>query len=171
MSLTRVLRPFIAAPAPLLTLSTRLILPIRTHISTPISTRCLSTKTDSPSEQSTSPLPEPIESSTTQSQTESQPDSQPDSQPESKPRVHLPYCVNRNKLNNLGVYQKTTRGGNLKITQLKGAEGDLKMLKNDLKEALQIPAGDIAINSTTKHVMIRGYKKMQVLNFLHTMGF
>ncbi|KAI0862180.1 mitochondrial large subunit ribosomal protein-domain-containing protein [Xylaria cubensis] len=83
----------------------------------------------------------------------------------------LPYFVGRNNLNNLSVYHKKKRGGNLKITLLKNAEGDLQALKQDIKDALQLQDGDISINGVTRHIVIRGHKHDEVLNFLHTMGF
>ncbi|KAI0379444.1 mitochondrial large subunit ribosomal protein-domain-containing protein [Hypomontagnella monticulosa] len=169
MLLPRVLRPLVAAPKNLFAPSTRLILPIRTHIktsiSTPISTRYLSTETIPSNEQSTPPFLEPIDSSTTEIHRESRTEKQ------TPTSTQLPYFINKNKLNNFSVYQKRKRGGNLIITILKGAEGDLQALKSDLRDALELQDGDIAINSVTHHIIIRGYKKKQVFHFLYTMGF
>ncbi|KAI1126990.1 mitochondrial large subunit ribosomal protein-domain-containing protein [Nemania abortiva] len=83
----------------------------------------------------------------------------------------LPYFVGRNNLNNLSIYQKSKRGGNYKLTVLKKGEGDLVALKQDIKEALQLPDSEISINSVTKHIMIKGHKYREVKNFLHTIGF
>ncbi|KAI1822482.1 mitochondrial large subunit ribosomal protein-domain-containing protein [Xylaria intraflava] len=86
-------------------------------------------------------------------------------------RPQLPYFVGRNTLNNLGVYQKNKRGGNLRLTILKNGEGDLPALRKDIRDALQLEDKDIFINSVTKHVMIKGHKRDEVVNFLHTIGF
>ncbi|KAI0974679.1 mitochondrial large subunit ribosomal protein-domain-containing protein [Xylaria arbuscula] len=83
----------------------------------------------------------------------------------------LPYFVGRNNLNNLGVYQKRRRGGNYKLTLLKYGEGDLTALKQDIKTVLRLSDSEVAINSTTKHIVIKGHKRDEVVNFLYTMGF
>ncbi|KAI0838509.1 mitochondrial large subunit ribosomal protein-domain-containing protein [Hypoxylon sp. FL0890] len=134
-----------------------------TRLVLPIHTRCLSTTTIQSGEQSSSSEPIPPSSSESDASSETQ------AQPEK--RTPLPYFVGRNNLNNLGVYHKQRRGGNLKLTLLKNGEGDLLALKRDIKESLQLNDGDISVNSITRHIVIRGHKKLQVLNFLHTMGF
>ncbi|KAI0892978.1 mitochondrial large subunit ribosomal protein-domain-containing protein [Annulohypoxylon nitens] len=155
MLLPRIFRPIAARPAPLSTTFARIVLPIRT--------RCLST-TIQPSESITEPITPPPASSES-----SEPLESAESQPEKK--VSLPYFVGRNSLNSFSVYHKSKRGGNLKLTLLKRGEGDLMALKQDIKEALQLPRGDVTLNSVTRHIVIRGYKKSQVLTFLHALGF
>ncbi|KAI1280215.1 mitochondrial large subunit ribosomal protein-domain-containing protein [Xylaria sp. FL0933] len=83
----------------------------------------------------------------------------------------LPYFVGRNNLNNLAIYHKKKRGGNLKLTLLKYGEGNLMALKQDIKAALKLSEGEISVNSVTNHIVIRGHRRDEVLNFLHTMGF
>ncbi|KAI0543441.1 mitochondrial large subunit ribosomal protein-domain-containing protein [Xylaria curta] len=107
---------------------------------------------------------------TTPDATASEPATIPTPAKPNAPR-QLPYFVSRNNLNNLSVYHKKKRGGNLKITLLKNTEGDLQALKQDIKDALQLPDGDVSINSVTRHIVIRGHKHDEVVNFLHTMGF
>ncbi|OTA82855.1 hypothetical protein M434DRAFT_400878 [Hypoxylon sp. CO27-5] len=155
MLLPRVLRPIVAQPVPLSMSLTRLVLPIPP--------RCLSTTTIQSSEQPD--LSEPVPPSSAESVTTSITQAEPEK------RARLPYFVGRNNLNNLGVYHKSKRGGNLKLTLLKNGDGDLQALKRDIKESLQLNDGDISVNSITRHIVIRGHKKMQVLNFLYTMGF
>ncbi|XXH02036.1 mitochondrial large ribosomal subunit [Hypoxylon texense] len=150
MLLPRVLRPFAAPRAPLVSFSPRFILPVRTrYLSTTI-------EQSSSSDSATPPSLESASSST---------------QPESQNASRLPYFVGRNNLNSLSVYHKKKRGGNLEVTVLKKGEGDLRALKQDIKEALQLNEGDISINSVTRHIVIRGHKRVQVVNFLTTMGF
>ncbi|OTA53194.1 hypothetical protein K449DRAFT_440234 [Hypoxylon sp. EC38] len=155
MLLPRVLRPIVAQPTPLSMSLTRLVLPIPA--------RCLSTTTIQSREQPDLSKPTPPSS------TESIPS--PTKQAEPEKRTRLPYFVGRNHLNNLSVYHKSKQGGNLKLTLLKNGDGDLQALKRDIKESLQLNDGDISVNSITRHIVIRGHKKLQVLNFLHTMGF
>ncbi|KAI0108777.1 mitochondrial large subunit ribosomal protein-domain-containing protein [Hypoxylon sp. NC0597] len=157
MLLPRTLRPIVAHPASPSVSLTRLVLPIRT--------RCLSTTTIQSSEQPNFSEPIPPSSSESESVTSSTTEAEP------QKKARLPYFVGRNNLNNLGVYHKSKRGGNLKLTLLKNGDGDLQALKRDIKESLQLNDGDISVNSVTRQIVIRGHKKMQVLNFLHTIGF
>ncbi|KAI1455127.1 mitochondrial large subunit ribosomal protein-domain-containing protein [Annulohypoxylon moriforme] len=150
MLLPRVFRPIATHPAPFSTSLTRFALPIRS--------RCLSTTIQQPES-----IPEPINPASS-SET-----AQPEPEPQQK--ASLPYFVGRNSLNNLSVYHENKRGGNLKLTLLKNGEGDLAALKQDIKEALQLPDRDVTLNSVTKHIVIRGHKRLQVLNFLQAMGF
>ncbi|KAI3325620.1 mitochondrial large subunit ribosomal protein-domain-containing protein [Xylariaceae sp. AK1471] len=83
----------------------------------------------------------------------------------------LPYFVSRNNLNNLSVYQKKKRGGNYHVTLIKRGEGDLIALKQDIRDALQLSDSDVFVNSVTRHVTIKGHKRDEVVNFLHTLGF
>ncbi|KAI1204706.1 mitochondrial large subunit ribosomal protein-domain-containing protein [Annulohypoxylon truncatum] len=154
MLLPRIFRPIVAHPAPLSTSLTRIVLPVRT--------RYLSTTTI----QSNDPITEPVSPPSSESDT---PETQPETQPQEK--VSLPYFVGRNSLNSLSVYHKNKRGGNLKLTLVKNGEGDLRALKQDIKEALRLSDGDVTLNSVTKHIIIRGHKKLQVLDFLEAMGF
>ncbi|KAI0432477.1 mitochondrial large subunit ribosomal protein-domain-containing protein [Xylaria sp. FL1042] len=95
----------------------------------------------------------------------------PATSPETNTARVLPYFVGRNTLNNLSVYTKNKRGGNLKLTILKHGEGDLVALKQDIKDALKLHDNAIAINGVTKHIVIKGSKRDEIMNFLHTMGF
>ncbi|KAI0023331.1 mitochondrial large subunit ribosomal protein-domain-containing protein [Xylariomycetidae sp. FL0641] len=90
---------------------------------------------------------------------------------EPSPTSQLPYFVARNHLNNLGVYHKKKRGGNMKLTYLKHAEGNLQALKKDVRDTLNLNAGDVVINSVTNHIVIKGHKRDEVLSFLHAMNF
>ncbi|KAI1805854.1 mitochondrial large subunit ribosomal protein-domain-containing protein [Daldinia bambusicola] len=166
MLLPRTLRRLAAPSASILTSSTRFALPIRT--------RCLSMSIPTSSDESaipsepisSAPIPsEPTEPASFTTQTEQT------EQEEPKEKAQLPYFVARNSLNNLGVYHKEKRGGNLRLTLVKGGEGNLLALKQDMKDALQLKDSDISVNNVTRQIVIRGHKKMQVFNFLHTMGF
>ena len=43
----------------------------------------------------------------------------------------------------------------MKITLLKKGYGDLRALKHDLAESLQLNEDEVVVNSTTKHIMIK----------------
>ncbi|CAJ2509629.1 Uu.00g146550.m01.CDS01 [Anthostomella pinea] len=144
--LLRLFRPALARPACLTPFSTRITLPF--------CARNLTTSTVANPEPLTSFEPATISASSGPS-----------------PQVQLPYFVGRNNLNNLSVYQLKKRGGNMKVTLLKKGEGNLQALKQDVKDALQLPDGDVSVNSVTRHIVVRGHKRDQILNFLHTMGF
>ncbi|KAI1169879.1 mitochondrial large subunit ribosomal protein-domain-containing protein [Nemania sp. FL0916] len=105
----------------------------------------------------------------TPSPTSAPPLSQP--QIDEASRSQLPYFVGRNNLNNLSIYVKNKRGGNLKLTVLKNIEGDRRALKEDLKEALNLTDQQITINSVTNHIVIKGHMRDEVKNFVHNMGF
>ncbi|KAI1086414.1 hypothetical protein F5B19DRAFT_487516 [Rostrohypoxylon terebratum] len=162
MLLPRILRPIAARPAPLSTTFTRIVLPIRT--------RCLSTTVE-PSESITEPIPPPPSSSEPATQESPGPALSESPESQTKKPLALPYFIGRNSLNNFSVYHKNKRGGNLKLTVLKRGEGDLLALKQDIMEALQLPRGDVTLNSVTRQIVIRGHRKLQVLNFLYTLGF
>ncbi|KAJ1326069.1 large subunit ribosomal protein L49 [Microdochium nivale] len=91
--------------------------------------------------------------------------------PSEAPRARIPYIVGKNKFENFGVYHKKKRGGNLKTTEIKLVDGNIESLKQDLKAALRLENGDIAFNSTTRHLVIKGHKKPEIINFLNNMGF
>lgn len=78
-----------------------------------------------------------------------------------KPPQHLPYYVGRNRMNNIAVYERRDRGGNLKKTLLKKGEGNLQALRFDVAEALGLSEKDVKVNSITNHVEIKvGAKDM-----------
>ncbi|KAI1344395.1 mitochondrial large subunit ribosomal protein-domain-containing protein [Xylariaceae sp. FL0016] len=135
-------RPLISSSAGLSSVPSRTILPA--------CARSLATTTDPTASTEPATVPPPLEPSS---------------------QAQLPYFVGRNNLNNLAVYHKKKRGGNLKITTLKKGEGNLQSLKQDIRDALELPDRDISVNSTTRAIIIKGHKRNELLSFLHTMGF
>ncbi|KAK7753394.1 54S ribosomal protein img2, mitochondrial [Diatrype stigma] len=75
-------------------------------------------------------------------------------EPDLPPRK-LPYFVGRNPFNNFGVYQRRKRGGNLKVTLVKKGEGNLQALKHDIKKALDLRDDEVAVNSITRHIVVK----------------
>ncbi|KAI4601850.1 hypothetical protein KJ359_010715 [Pestalotiopsis sp. 9143b] len=74
-------------------------------------------------------------------------------------------------MNNIAVYERRDRGGNLKKTLLKKGEGNLQALRFDVAEALGLSEKDVKVNSITNHVEIKGHRKEDVVEFLRNMGF
>ncbi|KAI1756167.1 mitochondrial large subunit ribosomal protein-domain-containing protein [Xylaria castorea] len=144
----RSLRPLTARATRLATTSTRSNTFLR-----PVCVRMVATKADAPASE---PATEPATTPTVA---------------EPKAPRQLSYFVGRNNTNNLSVYNKKKRGGNYLLTMLKGGNGDLQALRQDLQEALQLPEGDVTINNRTRHIEIRGHKRDEVVNFLNTTGF
>ena len=67
-----------------------------------------------------------------------------------------PYFVHRTASSNLPVYLLTKSGGNLKQTIVRKLEGDIAILRDQLREFLKIEKKeDIKINPLTKHVVIK----------------
>lgn len=58
-------------------------------------------------------------------------------------------------MNNIAVYERRDRGGNLKKTLLKKGEGNLQALRFDVAEALGLSEKDVKVNSITNHVEIK----------------
>ncbi|RYP81129.1 hypothetical protein DL769_002138 [Monosporascus sp. CRB-8-3] len=156
----RALRPTTSPAASVLRTSIRFVLPIRTR---PFSTSPV--ETSAPADTPTAPT---LSSASASSFTQSAPST---TSPQPAPKVQLPYFVSKNNLDNFSVYHRRKAGGNLKVTLLKRAEGNLQALKHDLKEALQLRDADVSVNSVTKHIMVRGHRRDEILHFLRTMGF
>jgi hypothetical protein len=43
----------------------------------------------------------------------------------------------------------------MKLTLVKRGEGDLQAMKQDIKDALELPDSEISLNSVTKHIVIK----------------
>ncbi|KAI0122653.1 mitochondrial large subunit ribosomal protein-domain-containing protein [Daldinia grandis] len=170
MLLSRALRRLAVPSALLSTPLKRFNLPIRTQCLS-ISASTLSGEPSIPSEPIGSELKDPVLSTPQAEQTKPENLESLENPEEPAKPAKLPYFVARNNLNNLGVYHKAKRGGNLKVTLVKNGEGDLMALKKDIQEALRLKDSDISLNSVTGHIVIKGHMKLQVFNFLYTMGF
>jgi large subunit ribosomal protein L49 len=67
----------------------------------------------------------------------------------------LTYHVHRTASKQLPVYLDAKRGGNLHQTLIRKIEGNVEDLRDELKEALRLEEGKIAINYLTRHVVIK----------------
>ena len=65
-----------------------------------------------------------------------------------------PYNVTRTPSSQLRVYHLAKRGGNKKLTTVKGIEGNRQALAADLAGALRLGAKEVATNNLTGHVIV-----------------
>lgn len=73
-----------------------------------------------------------------------------------KPPTREPYHVRRSNYKNLPIYQTKKRGGNKLITEVKHIDGDIKALRDQLREALRISEDkECTINELTRHIIIK----------------
>jgi large subunit ribosomal protein L49 len=66
-----------------------------------------------------------------------------------------PYRVSRTPSNNLPVYLLAKSGGNLKQTKVRKIEGDIKLLRAHLQQALGLKENEVTINQLTQQIIIR----------------
>ncbi|CDM30579.1 Ribosomal protein L49/IMG2 [Penicillium roqueforti FM164] len=90
--------------------------------------------------------------------------------------TNLPYFVRRTASNQLPVYVVTKAGGTKQLTKLQKTEGDLVALRNDLASALGVvdgnkPNPDVSLNQLTGHIIVKGWRKPEILNFLNERKF
>lgn len=74
-------------------------------------------------------------------------------------------------MNNLPIYLLRKRGGNLKVTRIKNIDGDRMILKGELCRELGVKKDDVAINSVTGHINVKGHWKTKVETFLRERRF
>ncbi|CAK1359467.1 hypothetical protein CB0940_05669 [Cercospora beticola] len=91
--------------------------------------------------------------------------------PETQSAPNLPYFVSRSSSNNLPIYHLRKRGGNLKMTRIKNIDGDKMALKGELCKVLNVKKDEVAINSTTGHINLKGHFKPQIETFLRERRF
>ncbi|MCJ1289144.1 hypothetical protein MMC34_000676 [Xylographa carneopallida] len=63
------------------------------------------------------------------------------------------------------------RGGNLHQTRIRKIDGRIGDLRDELQMALGLKDEQIAINQTTRHIIIKGWKKAEVDKFLEERRF
>lgn len=73
----------------------------------------------------------------------------------SSPSRTKPYTVLRTPSNNLPVYQRRKRGGNLLETKVQKIQGDVNTLRTELQEALGMAEKDVVVNPVTKAILIK----------------
>jgi large subunit ribosomal protein L49 len=94
---------------------------------------------------------------------------------------HLPFQISRTKSANLPVYESTKAGGSKHITTIQKITGDLNELADRVRKALGMEQQitdvrgrrkeTIAINWTTRHVVVRGWRGPEIKKWAELNGF
>ncbi|EGC40863.1 mitochondrial large ribosomal subunit [Histoplasma capsulatum var. duboisii H88] len=84
------------------------------------------------------------------------------------PLTNLPYFIRRTPSNQLPVYLVTKAGGTKQETKIQKTEGDVDALCSDLAKTLGIEPNskDIYINRLNGHVVVKGWRKPEIQQFL-----
>ncbi|KAL2356098.1 mitochondrial large subunit ribosomal protein-domain-containing protein [Cryomyces antarcticus] len=87
---------------------------------------------------------------------------------ESQPlrKQKLPYHISRTPTNNLPIYHTAKRGGNLHETRIRKISGSVQALRDDLQKELGVQNKDCTINTLTGHIIVKGWHKGRVTQFL-----
>ncbi|KAF3387050.1 39S ribosomal protein L49 [Penicillium rolfsii] len=87
--------------------------------------------------------------------------------------TNLPYFVRRTGSNQLPVYLVTKAGGTKQLTKIQKTEGDLDALRSDLAQTLGIDtrSPDVSINRLTGHIIVKGWRKPEIVKFLQERNF
>lgn len=93
----------------------------------------------------------------------------------------LPYTIARTPSRQLPIYHLSKSGGNKHLTKLRKIDGDLNKLRDDLRSALKM--GDhvvdqmgrkkenVAINWTTRQIVVRGWRRPEIQKWAEGLGF
>ncbi|PGH06572.1 hypothetical protein AJ79_06511 [Helicocarpus griseus UAMH5409] len=84
------------------------------------------------------------------------------------PLTNLPYFIRRTPSNQLPVYLVTKAGGTKQETKIQKTEGDVDALRSDLAKSLGMDPNskDIYINRLNGHVIVKGWRKPEIQQFL-----
>ncbi|EYE94657.1 mitochondrial 54S ribosomal protein mL49 [Aspergillus ruber CBS 135680] len=93
--------------------------------------------------------------------------------------TNLPYFIRRTPSNQYPVYLVTKAGGTKRQTKVQKTEGDLDALRSDLARYLGFESGDlrapksadVAVNRVTGHIIVKGWRKPEILKFLSERNF
>ncbi|GAB1211714.1 hypothetical protein ATERTT37_000838 [Aspergillus terreus] len=87
--------------------------------------------------------------------------------------TNLPYFIRRTASNQLPVYLVTKAGGTKQQTKIQKTEGDLDALRTDLARYLNIDpkSPDVTINRLNGHIVVKGWRKPEILKFLSERNF
>ncbi|KAF2260972.1 Img2-domain-containing protein [Lojkania enalia] len=80
------------------------------------------------------------------------------------------YYVERTRNKNLPIYSDYKRGGNLHLTIIKNITGDIEALRDEVQEFLNKKSKDVTVNTTTRHVIIKGFHMPEVRHILEKRG-
>ncbi|PYI10151.1 hypothetical protein BO78DRAFT_306686 [Aspergillus sclerotiicarbonarius CBS 121057] len=93
--------------------------------------------------------------------------------------TNLPYFIRRTASNQLPVYLVTKAGGTKQQTKIQKTEGDMDALRSDLARYLGVESGDprapksqdVTINRLNGHIVVKGWRKPEILKFLMERNF
>ncbi|XP_032533444.1 39S ribosomal protein L49, mitochondrial isoform X4 [Chiroxiphia lanceolata] len=98
--------------------------------------------------------------------------------PPAGPPRGVPYFVRRSRHHNLPVYLGTRKGGNRRVTTLRGASGDLWALERDLRAFLGdlrtflgVPDLQVQVNEVTGTLQLKGHWGAELRAWLLQRGF
>ncbi|KAJ5287598.1 Phosphopantothenoylcysteine decarboxylase [Penicillium angulare] len=86
---------------------------------------------------------------------------------------NLPYFVRRTGSNQLPVYLDKKAGGTKQLTKIQKTEGDLDAFREDLARSLgvDVRSSDVSVNRITGHIVVKGWRKPEILKFLRERNF
>jgi large subunit ribosomal protein L49 len=94
---------------------------------------------------------------------------------------HLPFRIARTPSANLPVYESTKSGGSKHITSIRKITGDLDELATQIRRALNLGPyivdvrgrrkETVAINWTTRQVVVRGWRGPEIKKWAEMSGF
>ncbi|KAL2370917.1 mitochondrial large ribosomal subunit L49 [Blastomyces gilchristii SLH14081] len=116
----------------------------------------------------TTRIPRPFSQSKSTKATKSATSTQPAPVHPPLPLTNLPYFIRRTPSNQLPVYLVTKAGGTKQETKIQKTEGDVDALCSDLAKTLGIEPNskDIYINRLNGHVVVKGWRKPEIQQFL-----
>ncbi|KAJ5155529.1 Ribosomal protein L49/IMG2 [Penicillium capsulatum] len=87
--------------------------------------------------------------------------------------TNLPYFVRRTGSNQLPIYLVTKAGGTKQLTKIQKTEGDTEALRSDLAQALGVDmrSPDVSINRLNGHIIVKGWRKPEIVQFLKERNF
>ncbi|CAK7241911.1 MAG: 54S ribosomal protein img2, mitochondrial [Sporothrix thermara] len=83
------------------------------------------------------------------------------------PTTPLPYRIGRSNSLNFPVYHRIKSGGTNRTTEVKKVEGDAIALSKRLTDELQL---ETKVNRRTNHVIIKGFHREKVVQWLTERG-
>ena len=99
----------------------------------------------------------------------------------STPASQTPYTITRTPSQQLPIYHLSKAGGNKHLTKLRKIDGDLSQLKSDVRAALGVEEyvtdrmgrkkENVAVNWTTRQIVVRGWRKPELVKWAEGMGF
>ncbi|RJE20547.1 hypothetical protein PHISCL_07113 [Aspergillus sclerotialis] len=87
---------------------------------------------------------------------------------------NLPYFVRRTASNQLPVYLVTKAGGTKQQTKIQKTEGNVNALRDDLTMYLDSnspKSSEVTINRLNNHIIVKGWRKPEILRFLEERNF